>query len=103
MGSRNGDGVRAKRRRLRVPAALAVALVGSSMSIAASVVGCSPSEEPPVPDAQPGGTIGGTRQDASVSGDGAGSEDAGLPPDAPSVTDAALDAPLEPTPDAPHT
>ena len=83
----------ATRFRLRVPAALAVALVGASMSIGTAIYGCSPADEPPPgPDAsRPQQHL---QRDAAFDGD-AGVGDAG----AGGVDGPVVDAPLQP----PHT
>ncbi|HTL37046.1 MAG TPA: hypothetical protein VL326_28120 [Kofleriaceae bacterium] len=125
MASRFGDNdddddtsstSRRRRRLLRVPAALAVALVGTSMSVGTAINGCTPSD-PPRPDA---GQASNVQVDGGGgSGDDGGGVDAGSiidgsgnvadayvpppdayvpPPDAPKPIDAYV-----PPPDAPHT
>lgn len=87
----NGDGANAKsRRRLRVPATLAVAFAGTSATVAMTFAGCSPTPPPEPIDA---GEMESMRIDAGVDIDAAEPEDAAQP-----IADAAMLPP-----DAPHT
>ena len=67
MSSRDDNG--APRRRLRVPAVLAVAFVGSSAAVTMWYGGCTPDTTDPVPDA--GQRIESPHVDAGVDGDDA--------------------------------
>jgi hypothetical protein len=90
---------RRSRRRLRIPAVLAVAVVGGAMSAGVAAVGCSDTGSPPELDAGDVNTQGNTRFDAGRD-DGAVVADApATPVDAPAMADAAIDA----RPDAPET
>jgi hypothetical protein len=106
MGNQD-DGTEKPRRRLRIPAALAVAFVGTSASAAMMFAGCSTQ----TPDPVDAGQASSVQHDAAV---GSGSNvdtdammDAGQaiadapapPPDAPKPP---VDAYMPP-PDAPHT
>ena len=110
MGNQD-DGIEKPRRRLRIPAALAVAFVGTSASAAMMFAGCSTQ----TPDPVDAGQATAVQHDAGVgSGTDSGSNvdtdamiDAGQtiadapapPPDAPKPP---VDA-YVPPPDAPHT
>lgn len=109
MGRNQDDGTEKPpaKRRLRIPAALAVAFVGTSATVAMTFAGCSSS---PIPDPVDAGQASSVQHDAGV---GSGSDeidamiDAGQtiadapapPPDAPKPP---VDAYMPP-PDAPHT
>ena len=103
------DGTEKPRRRLRIPAALAVAFVGTSASLAMTFAGCSSSTTPEPVDA---GQATSVQHDGGViDGEGSATIDAMIdagqtiadapapPPDAPKPP---VDA-YVPPPDAPHT
>jgi hypothetical protein len=89
---------RSSSRRLRIPTALAVALVGSSASIAVSVAGCDVPHKTPVVDATHPGVDAADTPDAI---DSDAFVDAGVDTNtADAVIDAASDAPADARPDA---
>ncbi len=97
--SRSEDEHAPQRHRLRVPAALAVAFVGSAAAVSVWYGGCEPVPPDPSPDAR---TLV-IRDDASSDADADGPPDATV--DAgPPAPDAAIDAPVDAAPpDTPMT
>jgi hypothetical protein len=101
--SNEDDGNAKSRRRLRIPAALAVAFVGTSATVAMTFAGCSPSSPPEPVDA---GESQAVTKDAGVGDDGSNSVIDAMVDAAPQMADAATPPPVDasmPPPDAPHT
>ena len=109
MASNPSDGKEKPRRRLRIPAALAVALVGTSASVAMIVAGCSES----TPDPVDAGQETSVKKDAGMDGGSNAVAIDAMIDGAPIAVDARPDArpdaykpPVDayrPPPDAPHT